>query len=500
MTINNKNPSHYLDFKIQMHIIRINTSLRSTLRYPMKLLKGLALVSSVTLLAACGSDSDDATIPAPAYSFTSVVDNTGTSAVSYSGQATRHQLINELKALIGSDELQQVASKQDALDMLNQVYLVGTNGTDTIYSLAEQDLYTEAQAASAVTLSLNSEGTNLKQSDYADLSGGKNLQGKMAGQDNDLTQSFIGWSITLTGDQTDNDKPDLLIQAWFDAIADLAIDGNGSTKFVDANGVDYQQLVQKFLLGAVTYSQAAEDYLSSAKLLSNDNLVAKDGTKPYTALGHGWDEGFGYFGAGRDYINRTDADNKNTPDFDQNQDGLIDLYAEYNFGHSVNAAKRDAGATVAVDYTKNAFDAFKAGRQIIQDNYGTEQVSGQGYHAELVEQAGIALNNWENAIAATVIHYINDVITETQTIGTQTEMTLADRAKHWAEMKGFALSLQFSPVSQINTADLTTVLSAMGEAPVASINDVDAFVTALEAARDIMQVAYGFDAQNVANW
>jgi hypothetical protein len=464
----------------------------------MTLIKGLALITAASLLVACGSDNDKG-ISAPAYSFTSVVDDSGVSAVSYSGQATRHLLINELKAVIGSDELQQVASKQAALDMLNQVYLVGTKSSDNVYSLAEENLYTGDQAATPVSVSLKSEGTSLKQADFSVLSGGKNLKGKLAGQDNDLTQAFIGWDITLTGEQTENDKPDLLIQQWFDAIADLAVDSDATTKFVGANGLDYQQLVQKFLLGAVTYSQGAEDYLSSAKLASTNNTEPKDSSN-FSALEHGWDEGFGYFGAGRDYVNRTDDDNKSKPDFDQNQDGLIDLYAEFNFGHSVNAVKRDAGASTAVDFSTAAFDAFKAGRQIIQDNYGTAQVTDTGYHAQLVEQSGIALNNWENAIAATVTHYINDVITETQTIGTQEEMSLADRAKHWAEMKGFALSLQFSPVAQINTEDLTAVLNAMGEAPVATIDQVDAFVTALEGARAIMQTAYGFDATNVTNW
>jgi hypothetical protein len=472
----------------------------------MILIKGLALVTAASLLVACGSDNDKSEqtpdVNALAtYTFASKIDN-GVSSVSYSGQGTRHVLINELKALIGSDALQAVASKEEALDMLNQVYLVGTKGSDTVFSLAEENLYTGDQTATPVSITPSEPNTNtLAQADFSVLSGDKNLKGKLAGQDNDLTQAFIGWEITLTGEQTDNDKPDLLIQQWFDAIADLAIDGDVETRFVGDNGLDYQQLVQKFLLGAVTYSQAADDYLKPTKGLIKQNSIGdKDGEKMYTSLEHQWDEGFGYFGASQDYNSRTDAEIKAAADFDTNGDTEIDLYAEYSFGHSINAVKRDLGAEVATDFSKAAMDAFLNGRQLIQDNFGTDPVDGSGYHTYLSENAETALNNWENAIAATVIHYINDVITETQTIGSQAEMTLAGRAKHWAEMKGFALSLQFSPVSQINTEDLTAVLNAMGEAPVASINQVAASVTNLEDARAIMQSAYGFDATNVTNW
>ena len=65
----------------------------------MKLVKGVALLSSALLLAACGGDDDDdndaPSLPTT-YSFESkIVD--GESSVSHTGQSTRHLLINELK-------------------------------------------------------------------------------------------------------------------------------------------------------------------------------------------------------------------------------------------------------------------------------------------------------------------------------------------------------------------------------------------------------------------
>ncbi len=68
-------------------------------------------------------------------------------------------------------------------------------------------------------------------------------------------------------------------------------------------------------------------------------------------------------------------------------------------------------------------------------------------------------------------------------------------------MKGFALSLQFSPVAQITIADLTTVHEKLGQTPVRDAGvAADAYLIALTEARDILQAAYGFSDNNVTNW
>lgn len=487
----------------------------------MKLIKGIALLSSAAVLSGCFlDDSDDGeqapVVNAPAnYEFTSKIDSN--SSVSHSGQASRHLLINELKALIGSDELQNSASAADALAKLNKVYSLGTKDSDTENNLAEVNVYTDAAEATPISITPTKAGDGevLNKVDFSAISGDKNLEGKIAGQDNDLTNEFIGWDVTISGDQTDNDRPNLLVKEWFAIIAELAADGDANTKYLGTDsigieGVDYQQLVQKFLLGAVTYSQAAEDYLKASKGLmkqnsESDNLAEFESgedqsLKSYTSLEHQWDEGFGYFGAAHDFNSRTDAEVKAAYDFDTNEDGKIDLYSEYSYGHSINAVKRDLGAEVAVDFSKAAMDAFLNGRQLIQDNFGTDPVQGSGYQKYLAQYAETALDNWENAVAATVVHYINDTVADLKTLDTAAPASAADIAKHWSEMKGFALGLQFSPVAQISHADLEIVLNKMAEAPVTSLAGVDAYIADLESARATMQSAYGFDATNVANW
>ena len=65
-----------------------------------------------------------------------------------------------------------------------------------------------------------------------------------------------------------------------------------------AHAMDYTQLVSKFLMGAVTYNQAVDNYLDEKLEADNkpNNKPYKDGAA-YTGKEHAWDEAFGYFGS-----------------------------------------------------------------------------------------------------------------------------------------------------------------------------------------------------------
>lgn len=470
----------------------------------MKLIKGVALLSAVGMLAACGSDSDSDTKDnqLTTYTFPSQLID-GESSVSYTGQTARHLLINEISAYIKSEAFQSSTDSATALANLNLIYATGVN-PDAVGSLYDTDVYADTGTTSTAVSISAPQGTELAQADFrevGDVAGSKNLKGKLAGQDNDLSQAFIGWDVAISGEETDNDRPDLLLQEWFQALADRAGDNDETTTYVDTTiGVDYQQLVQKFLLGAVTYSQAADDYLKATKGLVKQNSEGdKEGAKPYTSLEHQWDEGFGYFGAARDYLAYSDDVNKSNPANDTNSDGEIDLLnGEYSFGHSINANKRDSGSDGVTDYSATAMEAFIAGRELIQDNIGTDP-EGQSYHTDLVAYAETALGAWEKAIAATAVHYVNDTIADLENVGTNAE-DLATLAKHWSELKGFALSLQFSGVAIISREDLISVHNKIGEAPVLDVADISAYIDDLEAVSDILQTAYDFDENVVANW
>ena len=95
-------------------------------------------------------------------------------------------------------------------------------------------------------------------------------------------------------------------------------------------------------------------------------------------------------------------------------------------GSPRNAGKRDKGGS-GVDFTQQIFSAFLAGRTAIT-NQGTE--------AEIIGYRQTAAEGMEKVIAATVVHYINDTLSDMSKLGTAEE-NIANLNKHWAEMKGY---------------------------------------------------------------
>lgn len=431
------------------------------------------------------------------YEFTSRFDSSA-SSVRYDGQTFRHLLIEDMKAHIGGMTgrlnggtwFPESGDVRDALEFY----------------------YNFDHATSGTVEFLRSFAPDAVQSTYADVSSNKKLQDKIAGNDptgqhEDWTTGMIGWSgegITT---------PESLVRHWFDQIDAAAVDwANGTVPvgptgapvtavYLTADGLDLQQLLQKFLTGAVSYSQGADDYLDddlAGKGMLSDN-VAQDGSNPWTALEHQWDEGFGYFGAARRYATWDDSIGAGAAAEDSwAADGAIDLLTEVSWGHSTNASKRDVGALVATDFSHQAIEGFVRGRRLITD------AGGALTPAQLDELRGWrdqALEGWEKAIAATVVHYINDVLRDMGTFGTPA-YNFADHAKHWSELKGFALSLQFSRLALISDEDLVTLHDLLGQAPVlpnAAAGTISDYKDDLLAARDLLGTTYEFDAGNLGD-
>ena len=384
---------------------------------------------------------------------------------------------------------------------------------------------------------------------YGDISTGKNLDGKIAGGSLEGTgetgklidDEFFGW---VTGmDATP--LPIELVDYWMDGLAAEATDGVSpsvavvdgdpvtiDTPMISATGVHYRQLIQKFLSVSVNFSQGTNDYMQSD--FANELGEEKPG-KGYSAGAHNFDEAFGYYGASRDINDYTDDEAAGKGGraeygngyYDSNGDGLIDLRGEYVFGHSQNCAKRDrkknADGVAYTDFSKAAMDAFLLGRRVLENAEEAGELTAEA-DAVLQEQIGIAALTWEKCIAATVVHYINDVSADMADFTPPAYASLSNftnLAKHWGEMKGFALGLQFSPISPFRTGDtgvsvtdLKRVLSLMGDAPVLADGSQGGQATAaasaeaaiqnylndLEEARDILEQAYGLDPEVVAIW
>ena len=118
----------------------------------------------------------------------------------------------------------------------------------------------------------------------------------------------------------------------------------------------------------------------------------------------------------------------------------------------------------------------------------------------------LAIGAWEKAIAATVVHYINDVRADIMSASPSTpeEFSFQDFAKHWGAAKGFGLWFQFNPNSPMTDDQFEALHEALGQtAPrwtPEGGGDYMAWYADLEAARTLLGEIYDFDAELLENW
>ena len=466
-----------------------------------------------------------------AYSYANSIYTADSDSVSYTGQTARHLLISGMVDYM-SAMTESGATKAEYVTDLD--FFMNGDGANT--------------ASTGFTLKNGAaDGSDVDSAaTYGAVSSNKNLDGKIAGGNGEgggetgklIDGEFFGWSDGLSL----GSLPINLVDLWIDQLATQASDGTSvvisttggdvtvTSVQYDQYGRNQRQLLQKFLLGAITFSQGTNDYFQAA---FGTQISEQEGTKNYSAGEHNFDEAFGYYGAARDNNSYTDleARAKSGRDgwlngyYDTDANGLIDPRSEFNFGNAQNCAKRDVGSADnanPTDLSTEAMSAFLAGRQIISNaaNAGSMSEAEEIALAGHVKSAALA---WEKCIAATVVHYINDVTNDMAdySAGSYKDVdNFIDVAKHWSEMKGFALGLQFSPFSPFRDAEVTAVdiddlkalLIALGDAPMladgsqvgVAASDRDTAITAYTAqlaeARQTLQDAYGFDADNVAEW
>ena len=378
-------------------------------------------------------------------------EHAGESSVSYSGQVVRNLLVNDIKTQIGTD--------------------AGSGDATTLLSMMANDDPNRMILTSTTPASM--------QTKYHDIST-SHLNDRL-----DAVSSYIlpGYEMNA-GDA---------ISAWVtDAVT------NGKT---NADGIRLDQMVQKTLWGAVAYWQGTSKYMS--KIPNDDNTMSDDGD-PYTAMEHHWDESFGYFGAARDYNTGYSDDNaRKTSQNDSNGDGSIDFKSEFNSGWGITAAKRDLvdGVSVDYDFTGTIMNAYLEGRTLIYNQAPLD---------EILVQRDIILHTWEKVVAAVTIHYVNDVAADMaalypadSTAGPLSDLS-ADLNNHWGEMRGYANGLLYNDFKVISDSDLNTVLTTMGTSPVYPEDGEFAFYTyhgmLLTTVKSLLQAAYGFSDEHMANW
>jgi hypothetical protein len=449
----------------------------------------LGLWVACTVLISCGNEFSGSSLDNDVtetgrkglvYDFTSRFD-ASSSSVEYDGPILRHLLIGEMKRAVGE------------LDPSVQTYVPGEvtkllQGYYAYNPLANLNL--------PITLTLPSKLPQRLQDNLQDIGSHANLKQSIAGQNTKAwaPSSLAGWPTSLDGqgDAAIAHDADALVSAIIHAIDRLAVlhsEGNAPRTpkgeviqkvFVDESAIDYQQLLQKFLLGAVTFSEGSAEMVRRVRGYVDEEskrVEPADNSLPYeqagqgllfTAMEHAVDQAYGAFGAARNYGQFRDeeiAGKGGRDDWQLGNDGdgdaMIDLRTEYNFGHSQNAAKRDMSGALPNDFADTLFNAFYDARRLIADTQGSLET----HDRELLEDTlGVITETWEKVQAATVVHYINEVIEDLDTDTTP----FTSYAKHWSELKGFALGLQFNPSSPL-WVTLDAVCFSPGSIPMWSV-------------------------------
>ena len=376
---------------------------------------------SFVLIFSIGCEDDEAAAadpsydPAGEYVFPSRLVE-GSSSVSYTGQVVRNMLHSDLKTL--TDLAMSPGHPYITYDLMNKYY--------------------NHQDESDMMPSFVSSGTACE-AVYTNIASGKNLSGKCN------SDELKGWPGV---------NAEAAVQLWMTAIADNYAGGvtSGAGTVTSAEGLNYSQMINKTLYGAVAYDQAFS-YLSNYDETMPDNVDPKSTGGSYTVAEHKWDEAFGYFGARRDFLTPGDVGD------------CVDLTSEHNFGWASYATKRDNDTeNIAyrngVMFKADIFNAFVDGRAIIHN---------EGTVGDLAEHMTTIRTRWEQLCAANVIHYIHSVKDDMASDLTSTSVASSDEAadynKHWAEMRGFIISLQYN-LTNLSESDLDDIVTHVGIAPV----------------------------------
>ena len=367
-----------------------------------------------------------------------------TNTVSYSGQIARHVLEQSLKKLAGKGN-----GGGNAADLEAQM-LSYFNGSD-------DDLPIIAPKSKV--------GFKIKQTSLHQISKGKNISGKF------YDGAMPAWPGNMSGKDV--------------AYNMIAMAAKSNKGFDADTGYDWAQLISKYTMGAMAYNQAVDNYLDeklSAEKKPN-NKPYKDGAH-YTGKEHSWDEAFGYWGAAAHQHGFNPnkvyeiAKMKNQGVADKNGDGMVDLKSEYVFGPCYYAAAFDRSGTKSTNYTNTMFDAFLDGRKLITAAAGDALSDSE--RSQLKAYAATIEENWEKVLAEAVFKYAGSVYKDINKMkdlsGDDLNKAYRAYAKHWGELKGFAMAMQSGKSNLGATA--TKMNELMGFGPVTLNNS---YVTGMDS-------------------
>ncbi len=357
------------------------------------------LAIATLVFASCADDNDnniDPTVTAPAtYKF----ERNNATSVSFSGQTTRIKMAEEI---IGALKV-----KTNTEEQLKNMFAhtEGANNFSDAELNASSKSVRSKTAASADYFSGTAESVSIKE----------DFDGFISKQ---VTEVFPNWEMDAA-------------EGTAGKIQELG----GSTRYVNAKGLEYNQAFGKGLIGALMVDQMLNNYLSTAVLDAGTNKADNDaGTlaegKNYTTMEHKWDEAYGYlYGAEADPASPV-----------LGADSFLNKYV-----------KRVEDDTDFAGIAKEIYDAFKLGRAaIVAKDYELRDKQ-----VEIIREA------ISKVIAVRAVYYLQ--------YGKDNLATDLGAAFHdLSEGYGFIYALRFTQTAATNAPHL----------PVAEIN---AFVTALQA-------------------
>lgn len=312
-----------------------------------KVLVGLMAISSFVFVS-CSSDDDAPTMPtdpqviAPAtYAFS----RDGNSTVDYNGQTTRIEMGEELISALKDNT--RTEAQIDGMF----AHVEGNNDFSDADLNASNKSIRSKTAASSDYFSANTTDANAIKADFDSW---------IAAQ---VSEVYPAWANTASAGVAGN----------------LQEAGGGSTRYISAKGLEYNQAVNKGLIGALMADQMLNNYLSTSVLdagtnrADNDAGILADG-KPYTTMEHKWDEAFGYLYG---------TDNATAPIL--NEDSFLNKYLA-----------RVEGDTDFAGIASEVYEAFKLGRAaIVAKNYTVRD-----------EQADIIREKISTVIAVRAVYYL----------------------------------------------------------------------------------------------
>lgn len=254
----------------------------------------------------------------------------------------------------------------------------------------------------------------------------------------------------------------------------------GSKKrHVDANGLEFIQILEKGLYGAMCYDQMVDDYLRPSQagadnaLGNNESAAGADYATKGTDRQHRFDEVFGYLG----------ADPATYPNSDNSSNGDGVFIANYTFDFSDETEE-----AFGVNMAEKLMQAFVFGRAVLKAGQGfgpNDESTNEAYYEAARQDIKLYT---ELGIASAAYHYLNSAIAD---------ITNEDKLHHLSEALAFIYALSFNSEGRLNAQGAHEVLIALGwsesDASLNGIYEINLWEVTdaqMEEARTLLDRAY----------